>query len=207
MDRAEHGKARAGKITGTLAHTVMYGGQQAWDTAINNLWADDGSAFAEATYGARAHGHEFEAVGAAKFWMEHPEFDIRHEPYFDYRGPLMEFRGVVGVSPDRTLYLNGLLSSGLEVKSPTDEETIASHLFNPDNPRSNPHFAQVQHGMLVCHVDHWYQVVHYQEQYFESMVQFDGPWMSRYADRLREFIRQYHGAAPKPKRKLRITDA
>lgn len=207
MDRTEHGKARAGKITGTLAHTIMYGSAEAWETAIKDLWADDGAAFAEATSGARRHGLDYEAVGAALFWEAHPEFDIRHEPWCEYRGGERDFVGLVGVSPDRVLYVGGKRAAGLEIKSPTEERTIVTHIpRNLDDPRSNPHFSQIQHGMLCTGLRLWYLVVHFKGQYFEFPVDYDVEWQLRYQDRLREFIRQYHGGKPKARRKLRIID-
>jgi hypothetical protein len=209
MDREEHGKLRAGKITGTLAHTIMYGGADAWATAIKNLWADTGETFAR-TGGieACAHGIEYEGVGAAKFWERHPEYEMEHEPYYNYTGALMELRGYVGTSPDRVLYDDkGYRRAGLEVKSPTEENKIIQHLpKNPADMRSNPHFAQCQHGMLVLDVPRWYQVVHFEDQYFELIMDVDTLWLSRYLPRLRDFIRQYEGGNPAPRRKLRVTD-
>lgn len=207
MDREEHGKARAGKITGTLADTVMYGSAKAWETAITQLWADDGKAFAEATTGARAYGIDHESIGASLFWEQHLEYDIRHEPWVDYHGKEKRFVGLVGVSPDRMLYVDGIRRAGLEIKSPTEERTIVTHLpRNPLDPRSNPHFSQMQHGMLCTGLRRWYLVVHYKGQYFEVPVEYDVEWQLRYQDRLIEFIEQYHGAKPKPRRKLRISD-
>lgn len=205
MDREEHGKARAGKITGTLAHTVMYGGADAWATAINNLWADTGEAFAASVGGARGHGIEFESVGASKFWVQHPEYDVRHEPYVDYRGASTIFRGLVGVSPDRVLYMDGLRHAGLEVKSPTEVDHISDHLVVGD-PRGSKHFCQCQHGMMVLGVPQWFLVVHFEEQYFEYRYEYDSNWQDRYQSRLAEFILQFNGAKPKERRKLRITD-
>lgn len=207
MDRSEHGKARAGKITGTLAHTIMYGSADAWETAIKSLWADDGTQFAEATGGARKYGIDHEAIGAAKFWEAHPEFDIQHEPWIEYSGRDRQLVGLVGVSPDRLLYVDGHRAAGLEIKSPTDAVNVAFHLpRNTLDPRSNPHFPQCQHGMLCTGLRRWYQVVHYKDQYFEIVVDFDDDWQARYYSRLREFIAQYNGAKPKPRRKLRIID-
>lgn len=205
MDREEHGKARAGKITGTCAHTIMYGSQSAWDTLINQLWADDGTQFAQASTGARAHGHAWESVGAAKFWDRHPEYDHEDPKYLDYTGNTREFRGLLGFSPDRILMLDGLRVAGLEIKSPTCAENIASHIVVGD-PRGSQHFAQCQHSLLASGLHHWYQVVHFEEQYFEYRHDIDRAWRERYVTKLHEFIRQYHGAKPKPRRKLRITD-
>jgi len=205
MDKLEHGKARAGKITGTMAHTVMYSGQKAWDTLIKQLWTDDGTEFAEAVYGARAHGHVYEPVGAAKFWDRHPEYDHEDPKYDDYSGPIREFRGRLGYSPDRILKIDGLRVAGLEVKSPTTEDKIADHIVAGD-PRGNKHFSQCQHCLLSSGLNHWYQVVHFEDQYFEYRYDIDRVWRERYITRLREFISQLDGAAPKPKRKLRITD-
>lgn len=210
MDRVEHGKARAGKITGTLAHTIMYGGADAWATAIKNLWADTGEMFANTGgIAACAHGHLYEGVGAAKFWERHPEYIMENQPYWDYRGPLKQLRGFVGTSPDRVLIHEDrhIIEAGLEVKSPTEEKKIVEHLpKNPADVRSNPHFAQCQHGMLVLGVSHWYQVVHFEEQYFEIHMTSDTAWQARYLLRLCDFIRQYEGGKPTPKRKLRVTD-
>lgn len=207
MDREEHGKARAGKITGTCAHTIMYGSQSAWDTLINQLWADDGTQFAEAVGGARGHGHDWESVGAAKFWDRHPEYDHEDPKYADYSGPIREFRGMLGYSPDRILKLDGLRIAGLEIKSPTCAENVAYHIIAPGaDPRGNVHFSQCQHSLLASGLNHWYQVVHFEEQYFEYRHDIDGPWRERYIAKLHEFIRQYNGAKPKPRRRLRITD-
>ena len=207
MDRSEHGKARAGKITGTCAHTIMYGGQKAWDTLIKNLWADDGTQFAKSVGGARGHGHEWEGVGAAKFWDRHPEYDHEDPKYLDYQGSVREFRGVLGFSPDRILTLDGLRIAGLEIKSPTDAAHLAEHIMVAgDDPRGNKHFAQCQHSLLASGLNHWYQVVHFEDQYFEYRHDIDRIWRDRYLVKLHEFIEQLDGAAPKPRRKLRITD-
>lgn len=206
MDRSEHGQARAGKVTGTMAHTVMYGSADVWVTAIKNLWADDGTAFAESTFGARQYGIDHEKIGAAMFWMEHPELEVREEPWIEYQGRDPRFVGLVGTSPDRMLYLDGIRHSGLEIKSPTEENTIVCHLGNPDDPRSNPHFSQIQHSMLATGLRHWFLVVHHKGQYFETRFEFDASWQQRYQERLVEFIDQYNGAKPKARRKLKITD-
>ena len=60
--------------------------------------------------------------------------------------------------------------------------------------------------MMVLGVDHWYQVVHFEEQYFEFKHEYDTAWQDRYQSRLAEFILQFNGSAPKERRKLRITD-
>lgn len=206
MNREEHGKARAGKITGTLAHTVMYGGPKAWANAITNLWADDGSKYAEATTGARAYGLDHEAVGASLFWEHHPEFDIWDGGFHNYQGDIKEFRGMLGVSPDRLLAQNGKIVAGLEIKSPTGPQHIPYHAPTGTDETSNPHYPQIQHGMLVMDLPIWWQVVHYKRTYINFIVHRNEDWLAKYTKRLHAFIAQYEGSKPQPRRRLRITD-
>ena len=212
MNTLEHGKLRAGCVTASVAHTISTGSLRAWNTLIKNLWADDGEAFAEATGGARAFGHEHEDEGVAKFWERHPEYIIHKEPWFAYQGEMKDLVGYVGASPDRILYdlsdeVICVPRAGLEVKSPTSSYRMSAHTTPAGkDSRFNPHYAQCQQGMLVTGLRAWWFVAHFgAHDYVEEKIAWDQEWMERYIPKLRHFLGMLNEGKG-TRRKMRLSD-
>lgn len=198
----DHGQLRAGLLTSSRAKVIMRGSPRSWDTLRDELWRDSGEEFAASTGGAREYGHEHEAEGAAKFWERHPEFEILPAPFFTFtRLSNSPLNGMLGSSPDRLLMRANerRAKRGLEVKSPTSEETFEKH--NIDS-----HIDQCQHGMLVTGFSEWFLVVHHGELYKEFHLSADRDWQSRYLQRAEKFIEFCYQGKSVKRRRLRISD-
>jgi hypothetical protein len=227
MDKLEHGKARAGLITGSIAHIIMHGRHKAWSTLKDQLWADDGSAFAAEVKGARAYGHEHEREGIDKFWDRHVEFDdVPGQAFIHYQGEHERFVGRLAVSVDSPIMLDGRVTAGLEIKSPMDKPTgkvdhrtrdqrliiikdkIENHITKPGyGPQHNPHYCQIQHGLFTTKWPSWYLVVHHGDYYWEQMFIPDRAWQTSYHERLHKFLDFYEeGRALGKVRKMRVGD-
>lgn len=206
---ATHGQQRAGLITASIASTIMRGSDQAWETLIRNLWDDDGSEFAMATGGARAHGHLQEPVGRSKFWERHPEYDFETVELVPFRRAGFakghRYRRLLGCSPDAKLVyaLDGALAGGLEIKSPVDKDTFTA--YNAEIARRrlpHAHADQVRFSLWVTGWREWWYVVHHGEDYAQLKVSDDldqHAWVKRFRPRLDAFLDQYL-AGQKPER-------
>lgn len=204
MNRVDHGKARAGLITGTCAYTIMHGTQKSWRTLSDNLWADDGSQFAVTVRsGPRAYGHAQEVTARGLLWEEFPYHDIEPCGFVPcHRGDprLRSISRYLGVSPDGALYtsqnmpmmVKRTLDHYAEIKSPTSPEQYESYKRYVDLDEVPPaHEDQVQHGILVSGVKEWIFATHYQGMRCWCRVQEDDEWQARYLPRLCAFIRFY----------------
>lgn len=200
IDRHQHGIDRAGKVGASVAHIIDTGRTKGWMGLAKRLWADTGEEFAAETGGARQYGHEHEDEGAAKFWERHPELTLEKVGWMPYDGLVPEFIGTVGCSPDRLIHdAAGKLVGGLEIKSPTREDTVDAH-------SAAVHRAQCGHSMMVLNMDSWYLVVHHGDVYRETLIKRDYVWEARYIMRLRAFIQLMQYGHFQPRKKLSIKD-
>lgn len=201
----EHGQARAGLVTASVAHIVMHGSMKAWETLRLQLWADDGSQFAKEATGARRHGHEMEAVTAGAFWDRHPEFEIEPVGFLPYAGRNGSFIGRVGCSPDRIIRLNGRKHAGLECKSPTTDDNFQIHQVDPERFRSSKHYDQIQHSMFSTGLTRWWLAIHAgiggDGLYTDFEFRQDKAWVSRYTARLLSFLEFMEGESVTMRRK------
>ncbi len=210
MSAPTHGQQRAGLITASIASVIMRGSDQAWETLIRNLWADDGSEFAMATGGARAHGHLQEPVGRSKFWERHPEFDFQTVELQPFSRPGFpkshRYRRLLGCSPDGQLIdvRSGRVAGGIEVKSPVDKGTFDA--YNAEIARRrlpHAHADQVRFSLWARAWPCWWYVVHHEDDYAELCVRPGTPeqidWVARFRPRLDAFLDQYL-AGIKPER-------
>ena len=199
MNSIEHGKERAGRITASVASIIMSGSPAAWATLRDKLWADDGSEFAAASTGARAHGHEWEETGVALWWSDHPGREVNKVGLVRMkRGPLM-YRRLLGASPDREIIdVTGIPVrwGGMEVKSPTTREKheeYAERLSRKALPAE--HRDQVMFSLFVTQWPRWVFLSHFGGGYSaltvdRSEVKSSG-WLALFQPRLDAFIEFY----------------
>jgi hypothetical protein len=208
LTREEQGKLRAGKITGSVAHTIMHGCMKSWETLKAKLWADDGSGFVQYHGKAAEYGHAHEQEGIDKFWERHPEFDeLPGQAWIEYKGMDRRLMGMVGVSIDSPIMEDKHTVAGLEIKSPTSERTFCTHITPPGfGPEANPHYCQIQHGLFTTNWGSWYLVVHLADHYFEQRFDADLEWQFRYTNRLHKFLDFYDDGKPLKVRKLKVSD-
>lgn len=204
MDRAEHGARRAGLITASIARVVMHGGAGAWDTLVQELFADTGERFAAPSVGACAHGHRMEPIAKAKFWERNPGMDIDEPDFerFQRRGYAKDhpYRQLLACSPDfGVLSLQGQRLGGGEVKSPVDVSTYYVYASSMQRGKlPHEHEDQVRFSLFVTGWETWYFVTHHGELY-EQLPVYNGTeaqkaWESRFKPRVDAFIDLYlHG--------------
>lgn len=206
-----HGRERAGRVTASVASVIMSGGEAAWDTLLARMWADDGSDFASPSTGARAHGHEYEAVGRALFWERHHSMTINESDFVKFRRsgfPLNhQYRRMLGCSPDGIAVLGtgpNRKTYGVEIKSPVDVGVYtvyaafcARHQLPPE------HTDQVFFSLWVTGWHGWYFVTHHTGQYAEHFVSAGDPafkaWTKRFRPRVAAFLKLYE-TGQKPER-------
>lgn len=215
MDRADHGKLRAGLVTASVARTIMSGSQSSWATLAKTLWADDGSGFAAPTTGARAFGHEFETVGRSLFWERHPEYEIddpKFVPYADREhGTPDRYHNVVGCSPDfgvmEARHSIFVRVGGGEVKSPTSEDQFNVYAGYTSRNRIPPdHLDQVLFSLWVTGWSRWFFVTHFNGRYAETSIstldELYGLWLDRFLPKLDAFLKLYLDGVKSPRDKL-----
>lgn len=210
MSKAEHGKDRSGLITASIARTIMTGGPDAWESLSKALWADDGSEFAQSSFGARAHGHEWEPVGRSMFWDRHPQLEIDESEFvrFSRKGfaKTHEYRRMLGFSPDGVVRnaKDGELLGGIEIKSPTSPDTWREYVECCSRLHLPPaHEDQVYFSLWASGWRRWYFVSHFESedgpeaprQYVETVVGQDdlenSGWVNRFRPKLDAFLRFY----------------
>lgn len=207
MGRLEHGQARAGLITASVARVVMSGGEGAWDSLVAALWADDGSDFAKASTGARGFGHEQEKVAAGKFWERHPELELDTPEFVMFKRKGFKtshpYRLLLGVSPDMGLILPSASHvvpprriGGGEIKSPTTEGTYNAYVAHMVRGKLPPeHEDQVRYSIFVTGWPGWYFVTHFGPKLYKEMYVLPDAdqfaWEARFRPRLDAFIKLY----------------
>lgn len=212
-EREEHGKARAGKVTASVAHTIMRGSFDAWKSLKALLWADDGSDFATAVGGARGHGLKFESVGLGLFWERHPDYLIEKGRFMPFKAKGYRadhpYRRLLGFSPDAlaTALLTGKRLAGVEVKSPASEERFNALKEEAGIPKGE-RFSSMKHKPVIpkefrdqvlfslwaSGLEAWWLVVHYEGEYFECYVRRDSDlawWVPRFRPKMDAFIKFY----------------
>jgi hypothetical protein len=197
MNRDEHGKAREGRLTGSLVQRIMTGGPKAWNTVARDMRnpkpffqvEDTPNMPAPLAWGQR---NEDEAI--ANFWERHPEYEIGDPRFMAYGhadGPQL-FRDYLAVSPDRILLRDNKLVSGLEIKCPWDPlvhvATIKAAVL-PETCRW-----QVYHEMLVTGTREWWFVSYDPRatdpdwRYFDLRITAQESQMDRLTETLSRFL-------------------
>jgi len=201
MDRKEHGTARSGLITASIASVIMKGGEGAWDTLIRNLWSDDGSDFTVASGGARAFGLEHECVGRSLFWERHAKLEIDDPKFvhFSRKGFRTNhpYRRLLACSPDLgVLNPDGSRWGGGEIKSPTSIEVYTGYTVYTSRDTVPPeHVDQVFFSMWVTGWENWVFATHFNERYAETITTNQSPrfqaWVKSFRPKLDAFIAAY----------------
>lgn len=159
MDRTEHGQARSGRLTGSMAHDLMHGSWRAWNTLLENIRNPRpfyGLEDAPNMPAPLAWGQTHEREAAGKFWELHPELEV-HDPrflrYHDKDHHLRYER--LGVSPDRMLSPAGQdgYTEGLEIKCPYQQAIFYEYANANYVPQI--YKAQCYFGMLVSGLTTW----------------------------------------------------
>lgn len=187
MDRSEHGKAREGRLTSSLAVRLMAGYPnparplKSWNTLLRDIrnprpFFDLGPN----TPAPLAWGTTHEPRAAAVFWDRHPEFDV-HDPrfvrYHDPDHPLLY--PYAGDSPDRMISLAGSAEwiAPLELKCPYQQEIHWGYLKARKIPAE--YKAQCYWHMMVTGLPQVYfasydpRMTDPDHQYFEILVRQD----------------------------------
>lgn len=198
MNREEHGKAREGRLTGSLVQRLMVGSWKVWNSVAKEMRNPRPFFHADDTPNMPAPlkwGQQNESEAAANFWERHPEFEIADPKFVPYTGDRPLFREYVGVSPDRVLLRDGAIVSGLEIKCPWDGEVHVATVKAGVVPASCRW--QVYHEMLVTGVSEWWFLSYDPRaadpdwRYFELRVTADADAMAQLERTLAEFLEGY----------------
>lgn len=125
MTPEEHGKIRAGCITGTRISTIVNGGYRAWNRLALEMREAKPVILGQVgptTPAPLRHGIIFEKMAAAKFWENHPELEMSDPKWlawFDSENEI--YKKHCGVSVDRMLTKDGV-TVPLEIKCPYDPD-------------------------------------------------------------------------------------
>lgn len=196
MTREEHGRAREGRLTGSMAKRLMSGDYRTWNRLLQEIRSP--RPFYDRDQGPPAiqWGHRYEPMAAALFWEAHPELNM-HDPVFvPYHDPEDPLSRYVGVSPDRMISELGSGEqwvAGYEGKAPYSQErhwwTITNDVIPPE------HYPQCCFGMLVAGLRRWWFTSFDPrlpegdpDRLFEYQVAWDDDYMQRMEDLTREFV-------------------
>lgn len=199
LTREAHGKAREGRLTGSLVQRLMVGGPKVWNSIAHEMrhpkpffGLDDAPGMPEPL----RWGQEHEPQAAAQFWDRHPEYEMEDPRFLTYEvGDSPLFAQYLAYSPDRMLTRGGARFAGLETKCPFDGEvhvaTVKAGIV--------PVWAlwQCYHGMLVAGLSHWWfacwdpRCTEPAWRYFEKLIIVDARVMSTLRARLTQFLEGY----------------
>jgi hypothetical protein len=199
VNREDHGKARAGKLTGSLVQRLMTGGYRAWNSIAREMREPRpfyGVEDSPNMPAALAWGQNNEDTAIALFWERHPEYDVENPRFVAYTGDGAQlWRDYLAVSPDRVLAVDGKPVSGVEIKCPFNGEihvkTVRAGVV-PDTC-----IWQVYHEMLVLEVDHWWftsfdpRATDPEWQYFELEVRRNADRMDRMTATINRFLETF----------------
>lgn len=191
-DMPSHAGQRLGLLTSSQAKVIMHGSMKAWRSLSKKMWTETEADFSRKLTAATEYGHQHEAEGAAKFWERHHWVRDMYENQFFMAS--MDGSTPFGSSPDRVLAtVNGELpiKYGLEIKSPTSEDTFESHNLKA-------HWDQCQHGLLVTGFRAWFLFVHLGDKVAEwEWIEPDLGWQLEYLKRAAAFWR-FHNSGERP---------
>lgn len=188
-ETATHAQQRLGLLTSSQAKVIMHGSIKGWRSLSKKMWTETEEQFTCPLTSATEYGHTHEAEGAAKFWESHPWVTGMLEDQFFMRST--NDGTPLGSSPDRVIVPAASGRFGLEIKSPTEDETFASHTLRA-------HWDQCQHGLMVTGFDAWFLFVHLGERVAEwGFIKPDVEWFKQYTKRANAFWK-FHNTGEEP---------
>lgn len=198
LTREEHGKVRAGRISGSVAQRIMTSSRQAWNTIARDLRDPRPFYSVDDTPNMPpplAWGQSHESAAAGQFWFKHPEYDVLDPRFIYWHNPsdLVRLRHL-GFSPDRLLSRAGFDTpiAGLEIKCPYDGEEHVATIRSRSLPEK--YKWQIYHGMYVSDLPCWWfvsfdpRVQDESWRYHELLVEPNERDMKRLHDTITEFM-------------------
>jgi len=184
LGREQHGEARAGRITSSVAGLLLTGSKASWEKLARHL--DVPPPFHEARGGALLEGVKNEPIIARRFLQRHPEVTALTNPTLVYHhDPKHPHFDLIASSPDR-------MADGIpvEIKHATKAERFTK-LTRHFNNRAVPgeHLSQVTWHAWMTGTNRCWFVVATQKQYAEILWQRDD--LSFVDELLERFIQQY----------------
>ena len=195
LNNYRHSLARANRITSSRVGTIINGNYRAWNTLAKKI-----SQAKPAPIGNQKDtgvapldwGHKHEDQACDSFWLRHPEYEMFDEHWRYWHDPRAKvFWERFGTSPDRTLYQNAKLVSGVEAKCPYDPEIFRRYWS--ENRCPPEYMAQVTWHRIVTNTDYWWFVAFdpraaEEVRYFEFKCERDPVYESMFMEKINRFL-------------------
>jgi hypothetical protein len=195
LSNYRHSLARAGRITSSRVATIIDGNYKAWNTLATKMrTAKPAPIGSQRNTGVAPldWGHRHEDQACDMFWLHHPEYEMYDEHWCYWHDPRAKvLYELCGTSPDRTLYQDMSLVSGVEAKCPYDPQIFRRYWSEARLP---PEYRpQVTWHQIVCNSNDWWFVAfdpraEEEVKYFEVKCERDPAYESMFMEKINRFI-------------------